>query len=129
MENTFFFLQDRFNYIEDANLNAKIIELPYKSSTISMFVFLPNDYEGVSDLQSKLKIYDLTKVTTGMTSQRVALSLPKFQISFPITLNDILSQVKIEELIMEWSKIKNDFPFRWVWVVSLMIRPTFLNSL
>lgn len=93
MMKTFNF-QDRYNYKEDASLNAKVIELQYKSSTLSMFVFLPNEYEGVAELQNKLETYDLTQVASGMTSQRVILSLPKFKNTFAITLNGILSQVK-----------------------------------
>lgn len=72
---------------------AKIIELPYANSAMSMFVFLPDHYEGVDELENKLKTYDLTKVTSLMMEYNVQVNLPKFKSTFSINFNEILKKV------------------------------------
>lgn len=72
---------------------AKIIELPYANSAMSMFIFLPDDYEGVDELENKLKTYDLTKVTSLMMEYNVQVNLPKFKSTFSINFNEILKKV------------------------------------
>lgn len=39
-----------FVYLED--LQAKIVEIPYKNSELSMFVLLPNDIDGLEKVSS-----------------------------------------------------------------------------
>lgn len=59
-----------------------------------MFVYLPNSKQGLSSLESKLRAVDFTNVTQSMSTQKVAVSLPKFKSSLSKTLNKALTNVR-----------------------------------
>lgn len=86
---------DTFNYGDLNNLNAKALEMPYASSNLSFFIILPNDQRGLGALQDKLNVIDWTIIINQMTSQKVNATIPKFKSYLQLSLNKILSNVRI----------------------------------
>lgn len=88
-------LSKKFYYKEDYNLDAKVLELPYTNKDVSMIIILPNQRNGIVNLERKLADVDLTKITRNMYRPEVVVSLPRFKIETKMELTEPLSQVSI----------------------------------
>ena len=76
------------------------VELPYRASTLSLLVVLPVGQSIVS-LQKKLNGAELAKIGNGLTTQRVALSLPRFKLEFHRELKPALEELGMTEAFSE----------------------------
>ncbi|KFO24496.1 Serpin B4 [Fukomys damarensis] len=68
----------KFAYLED--VQAKMLEMPYKGKALSMVVLLPNEVDGLQQLEDKLTVEKLMEWTSlqSMKKTDVNLHLPKF---------------------------------------------------
>lgn len=83
-----------YNYKEDDNLGAKILEMPYCGANISMIIILPNETDGLATLEMKLVSADLTVPPNNFRGSFVELSLPRFKIESTIDLKGVLQEVQ-----------------------------------
>jgi len=60
-----------------------------------MFIILPHDIDGISELEKKLAGVDLSKILTHLPELEVEVSIPKFKLEETTDLNDILTEVCI----------------------------------
>ncbi|KAH8352075.1 hypothetical protein KR084_001786, partial [Drosophila pseudotakahashii] len=67
------------------NIDAKVIELPYRNSSLSMVIFLPEKVDGLPELERKIAGF-----SESLPKVAVNLHLPKFKIEFTEELNKIL---------------------------------------
>ncbi|KAH8245150.1 hypothetical protein KR032_005550, partial [Drosophila birchii] len=74
------------------DLDAKVIELPYRNSSLSMLIFLPNKIDGLSQLEDKIIGF-----SRRLYEQDVSIRLPKFKIEFEEDLTDILQKLGIQD--------------------------------
>ncbi len=81
-------LTSQFNYV--ANDTAALLEMPYRGGEVSMIVILPNELDGLADARAWLGEGHLDDAMEAMDAERLAVSLPKFKITFDLELNDIL---------------------------------------
>ncbi|KAH8245155.1 hypothetical protein KR032_005551, partial [Drosophila birchii] len=81
---------NRFKAAELHDLDAKVIELPYRNSSLSMLIFLPNKIDGLSQLEDKIIGF-----SRRLYEQNVHIELPKFKIEFGAELKEILQKVGI----------------------------------
>ncbi|GFR30187.1 serpin B8 [Trichonephila clavata] len=68
----------RFTYFDD----FKALELPYKGENISMMILLPNQRDGLRDLEESLTPEKLSDVQKQLYETKVIISLPKFKMEF-----------------------------------------------
>jgi serpin B len=59
---------------------AKVLELPYKDGDVSMVLVLPDAVDGLEALERKLTGASLDTWVGSLSSERVVVSLPKFEI-------------------------------------------------
>ncbi|KAH8340361.1 hypothetical protein KR074_005642, partial [Drosophila pseudoananassae] len=79
---------------EFADLDAKVIELPYRNSSLSMQIFLPNRIDGLSKLESQIGGFDRT-----LRQQNVYnVKIPKFKIEFKKELKEVLRKLGIQSV-------------------------------
>ncbi|XP_013779216.1 serpin B3-like isoform X2 [Limulus polyphemus] len=88
-----------FAYIED--LDAKVIELPYNGTYISMFVILPVMKDGILNLERRLSSKILEQVTEKLTKTTVDVTLPKFTLSYKKELSETLQSLGLLSLFSE----------------------------
>lgn len=93
VEVDYMYLKDRFDFGYIEELDAQAIELKYAGSDISLLVILPSTRSGLSEVESKLKNFDLTQIHSHLHSREVELTLPKFKIEYSIELKDTLQKV------------------------------------
>ncbi|KAF8773435.1 Serpin B8 like protein [Argiope bruennichi] len=60
----------------------QVLELPYKGENVSMFVLLPNERDGIHDLEESFTPERLANVQRRLYKTEVEVSLPKFKFQF-----------------------------------------------
>ncbi|KAH8237569.1 hypothetical protein KR038_010057, partial [Drosophila bunnanda] len=71
------------------DLDAKVLQLRYHKSSLSMFIFLPNKPNGLSELEEKISEASYQN----LDSRQVQIKLPKFKIQFTTELVSVLKKV------------------------------------
>ncbi|EDV44858.2 uncharacterized protein Dana_GF19633 [Drosophila ananassae] len=75
------------------DLDAKVIELPYRNSSLYMQIFLPNKIDGLSKLESQIRGFNRK-----LYKQPVILKIPKFKIESTKSLGSLLKQLGIKTM-------------------------------
>lgn len=83
-----------FNYAEVSSLDAKVLELPYQNQEFSMILLLPNRKDGLRSLQQSLVGKNLLTELGSMSMQKVEVELPKFSVTFGLSLEKPFKQVR-----------------------------------
>lgn len=103
----FMTMEEYFTNLEIHELNAKVLEMRYLNSTLSMIFILPNQPTGLSALETKLKHYGLTRIADQIIPEyndnfaKVHVRIPKFNIQFEIELKDALKNVCIRSFSID----------------------------
>jgi serpin B len=72
----------------------KILEMPYKGGDAAMVILLPDRADGLARVEQSLSAAKLETWMADLTMQRVAVSLPRFELSpASMSLGDVLSQL------------------------------------
>ncbi|XP_045019947.1 serpin B3 [Bubalus bubalis] len=73
---------DSFKFVSLEDVQAKILEIPYKGEELSMMVLLPNEVDGLQELEDQLTAEKLIAWTSpqNMGKQEVDLYLPRFKV-------------------------------------------------
>ncbi|KAK7489311.1 hypothetical protein BaRGS_00019419 [Batillaria attramentaria] len=87
-------LDSQFSVKDVAELEARVLELPYREGRFSLFVILPNAVDGLRDVEGRLTSQVLEEALSNMPQRyRYDVSIPKFKMSTKKTLNDILKSL------------------------------------
>ena len=81
-------------------LNAKAVKLPYLGDRFSMVIVLPNKIDGLPDVESELKSFDLSSIEFE-EEQEVEIFLPKFKLESEHNLIKTLKAMDIVSLFRE----------------------------
>ncbi|XP_054652281.1 serine protease inhibitor 2.1-like [Dunckerocampus dactyliophorus] len=86
------FIEDKFEMMEDAQLGAKVLKLPYLEG-VSMLILLPNkgvDYSSIEDeLTAKVFLGWIKK----LKKIKLEINIPKFKMEQSYSLNNILPEL------------------------------------
>lgn len=82
----------QLNYVESDELDAQILELPFKGQDASVVLVLPRQKEGIAVLE---KLSAAVLETPKFNPTYVELHIPKFRIESSIQLNSALETVRI----------------------------------
>ncbi|XP_068147292.1 serine protease inhibitor 42Dd-like [Drosophila tropicalis] len=77
-------------------LDATVLQLPYKDSDLSMLIVLPNSKTGLPQLEKKLRstqLSEITKKLVKLNQTRVMVKLPKFKAEFKMELTDVFQKL------------------------------------
>lgn len=91
------------------SLEAQLLELPYQQSNMTMFVLLPNEYDGLSDLLNRLNIFNFNDLNNQQYYQ-VNVSMPRFSVDFSTNLNQALTNVRFDRE-KKWDLYFSDYKF------------------
>ncbi|CAG0935488.1 antithrombin III [Thermoflexales bacterium] len=83
--------EHEFRYGESDGL--QILELPYAGDDLSMVVLLPQEIDGLTQLEDSLAVENLGLWTRNLWETEVLVSLPRFEIAFPFRLDDTLKSI------------------------------------
>ncbi|MCL1493445.1 MAG: serpin family protein [Pseudanabaena sp. Salubria-1] len=87
--------EQTFGYYEDENV--KVLELPYIGDRLSMLILLPQQMDGLTELESSLTQESLALWTRYLHQAKVQVYLPRFKINCPINLNGNLKAMGMRD--------------------------------
>ena len=96
--------QKYFNYFEDNNIQA--IELKYIANNISAIIILPKEHINIGNYINDLNDKELNTILNSLSSEKVNLQLPKFELNFETSLVETLKQMG---MVFPFDKSKADF--------------------
>lgn len=120
-------IKKKFFYKNDENLGAQILELPYSNKDISLIIILPNERNGIAELEEKLAGTDLTKITENMFKPEVQVALPKFKIEKTIDLEDALTKLGLGVIFGQTAEFPGIIDSPEPLVVSKVIQKAFIE--
>ncbi|NXH39428.1 OVAL protein, partial [Dicaeum eximium] len=83
-----------------AKEKIKILEVPYASGELSMWVLLPDDISGLAQLENKISFEKLSEWTSSkvMEKKRVKVHLPRMKIREKYNLTSVLTSLGMTDL-------------------------------
>lgn len=96
--------EGKFFYFEDESL--QMIRLPYGDTNFSAYILLPRTSSGIEELVPLLSAGYLEGLIERMEERQGEIYLPRFQITFERTLNQVLQELGIRDA---FSKTNADF--------------------
>lgn len=82
-------------------LNSQLIELPYNGNNISMFILLPQEQQGIDELNEKLTLNLFNDAINQLKPEKIQLFFPKFKIDSEYDLSEPLEELEIKTLFNE----------------------------
>ncbi|XP_068145413.1 antichymotrypsin-2 [Drosophila tropicalis] len=98
---------DVFDYAELPDLHATALEMPYAGTQISMLIILPNQVNGLSQLERQLarSEYDLNAIAAQLRRETVTVRIPRFRIEFEQDMTEPLQSLGVKEMFTSNSQV------------------------
>ena len=80
---------------------AQVLRLPYKGDRLSMLVVLPDDRDGIKDLEDSLSADMVRKWQDGLRNAKVVVSIPKFEMKTNYDLAGSLARMGMPDAFSE----------------------------
>jgi len=94
---------ETFNYTQAEDF--QVLEMPYVENELSMFIFLPRKFDGLSKLEKTLTFDNLSQWLTGLRKTKVMAFVPRFKITSEFSLADVLKIMGIEDAFSDKSDL------------------------
>lgn len=92
-----FDVEDTYRYAENADLKVKILEILFKEGGASMVFVLPNDRNGMGNLENQIeKVFQIKD----FSNEYVDIELPKFKIESTIKFKEILQNLGLKKMFI-----------------------------
>lgn len=92
------FQQNNFKMAHSDELGVTALEVPYRGAKTSMVVLLPDEIEGLVELEKRLTAYELARLVKDLRYRSdVMLYLPKFKLEQTINLKQMLEAMGIKD--------------------------------
>ncbi|XP_015115995.1 uncharacterized protein LOC107040423 [Diachasma alloeum] len=88
----------QFYYVESADLDAKILRIPYRGRKIAMYIVLPRTRDGLDTLIRNISPYILTSHVWVMQRLPVEVKLPKFKFDYASHMEPVLREMGIKDI-------------------------------
>ncbi len=92
-----------FNYYEDEKI--QVLEIPYDGEEVSMFIFLPKDFD-INSIDEYMNYEKFKEIRESMRKEEIDIYIPKFKMETKYLLNTYLENMGIKDA---FSEIKADF--------------------
>jgi serpin B len=100
------------DFLYGDHAGVQTLEMPYAGGKLAMDVLLPDQANGLSNLESQLTAANLAQWTTGLVDRSVAVTLPKFQVNSSFDLNKTLGALGMPDpfnrLTADFSNLNGD---------------------
>jgi len=90
----FMYGKSTFKLGEVKDLDATVLELPYKETDITMLIILPAKRTGLAALESKMSNFNPNSIQW-RREEEIQIYIPKFKIEFDIQLKEPLEKVSV----------------------------------
>ncbi|KAK6644846.1 hypothetical protein RUM43_001119 [Polyplax serrata] len=118
--------KERFNYGNREDLKANIIELKYNGD-VSMVLIVPEEIDGIKQLEEKIALVDLKTITSETYSREVNLTMPKFKLEQSLQLSEPLKKLGLDEMFDPVKANFSDVTDKTDLFVSEAIQKTYID--
>ncbi|XP_068084390.1 ipis-1 [Anabrus simplex] len=73
-------------------------DLSYENSSMSMLILIPDAVDGLTALEDKIVFFNLSQISSYLSSAQISLSVPKFTVRSTLKLVDSLKQLGISKV-------------------------------
>ena len=84
-----------FPYRYSRKDRVAVLEMPYRGDNVSMFVLLPDDCASMNALQANMNGAKIRELISDLTSQRLDVRFPRFQLNYRASLAKTLRRMGI----------------------------------
>ncbi|KAJ3657123.1 hypothetical protein Zmor_016149 [Zophobas morio] len=88
-------------YNDNKQLKSQILALPYEGKEIYMVIFLPEDKNGIGELEALLSETNHTEIFKQLNVVTVDVSLPKFKFETSMEMDDVIQEIGLEVIYDE----------------------------
>uniref|UniRef100_A0A1A9WR86 Serpin domain-containing protein n=1 Tax=Glossina brevipalpis TaxID=37001 RepID=A0A1A9WR86_9MUSC len=93
------------------DLNAKVVEMPFKKDNVSLLIYLPEDKDGVNVLNDQLKEKSLHSIYSSMSKQEVDVLLPRFEDSNEMDLDKEIATIGLKYPLPKNTETESERPY------------------
>lgn len=86
-------IQESLPHTYSTKFKSQIIELPYQEEGYRMIIILPDDYNGLASLESKLTYTDFYAELSRLLQKQIDVFLPRFKVEESMDLVEILKRL------------------------------------
>ncbi|CAN8019288.1 unnamed protein product [Ixodes persulcatus] len=91
--------KQRFRMCRHPNFKVSALEIPYKGQKTSMVILLPEEMDGLADLEETLTASKIREIIQELSYQGdIELSLPRFKLEHTVGLKKVLAAMGIEDM-------------------------------
>ncbi|XP_043300407.1 serpin B4-like [Cervus canadensis] len=120
---------NHFNFVSLEDVQAKILEIPYKGDELSMMVLLPNEVDGLQELEDQLTAEKLIEWTSpqNLGKTQVDLYLPRFKVEESYDLVPTLKALGMVDAFRDGVADFSGMTERCDLVVSMVVHKCFVE--
>lgn len=85
--------EDTFRYVDMPEYSAKVLQLAYQDTDLSMIIILPYEANGLAKVENSFQNYDLRSLLRKVEPETVRVQLPKFRVDFELDMVEALKLV------------------------------------
>jgi serpin B len=86
---------ETFNYMQAEDF--QVLEMPYVENELSMFIFLPKKFDGLSEFEKTLTSENVSQWLTKLRKTKVIVSVPRFKVTSEFGLSEVLKSMGIKD--------------------------------
>lgn len=113
-----------YGYVQ--NDKVQVIELPYAGGDLSMIVLLPNEVNGLAQLEDDLNVESLHSWMDSLREMKIEVHLPKFKMSSEFELSNVLSIMGMKDAFDPQMADFSGISHRQL-IISAVIHKTFVD--
>ncbi|KAK7873603.1 hypothetical protein R5R35_009293 [Gryllus longicercus] len=91
-------IKETFGYMPLDELNAQMLVMPYVGDKMCMMILLPNEIDGLHEMENKLNCVKISQLLDSAYIQQVDVSLPRFKVEMTIDLQNLLQKIGINSI-------------------------------
>ncbi|XP_014205168.1 uncharacterized protein LOC106637052 [Copidosoma floridanum] len=99
-------INETFTYGKLDSLKARFIEIPYENKDLRLVIIVPDEKDGLSEVESNLGNLDYKNAIKNARRRLVYLSMPKFKIESNIELKKSLSSLNMARIFEDQANFK-----------------------
>ncbi|KAM5219424.1 serpin B3-like isoform 2-T4 [Hipposideros larvatus] len=119
----------RFNFTSLEDVQANVLEIPYKGKDLSMLLLLPNEIDGLQKLEDNLTAEKLIEWTSSqhMRNRHVHLHLPRFKVEASYDLVATMEALGMRDAFSPQDADFSGMTERWNLVLSKIVHKSFVE--
>ena len=90
-----------FTTCKPEGIDARVLQINYSGNELSMVIILPNNENGLIDVEMKMHTFDYQACMKGKMTEELRIYIPKFEIESDFELKKPLSEMGIKEVFNE----------------------------